>query len=161
LALTRNWPIVLFDLGALDRAVRQECHAGRAAESVCARRRPPPRGWREGGGGLRPPAFAGFALFAHPLALLHQGPLFGRWASAVRWRAADVADAAMWIDGDAHVTGLVSPSSSKVAPSLVEEFLKFRLCSRPKPLIFCQRLSLIHKHVQFFFVQRRVCGGQN
>lgn len=47
-------------------------------------------------------------VFALADALRPEGPLFGRWTSVVRWRGGvDVADAAMWIDGDAHAAGLV------------------------------------------------------
>lgn len=43
-----------------------------------------------------------------PLFQLMQGPRYGQWTSAVQWRrGVDLVDAAMWIDGDAHVAGLV------------------------------------------------------
>jgi len=40
---------------------------------------------------------------------LHQGPRYGKWMSVVQWRkGADLIDAAMWVDGDAHIAGLVN-----------------------------------------------------
>jgi len=48
------------------------------------------------------------ALYSMPLFQLMQGPRYGKWTSAVQWRqGVDLVDAAVWIDGDAHVAGLV------------------------------------------------------